>query len=94
MIRPHVVNFLDEMLHSDQGLRVEELAIPARFPPTRLASLRLRSPEYVLLAVRAGRDWVFNPGADYLLAPGQILIAMASSTGREEMEEHIREFLV
>ena len=93
MIRPHVVSFLDEMLHSDHGLRVEEVVIPERFPPTRLSSLRLRCPEYVLLAVRDGSDWTFNPGDDYLLSPEQILIAMASSRGRAEIEAHIREFL-
>ncbi|MBK6287384.1 MAG: NAD-binding protein [Gammaproteobacteria bacterium] len=93
MIRPHVVSFLDEMLHSDHGLRVEQVVIPERFPPTRLSSLRLRCPEYVLLAVRDGNDWAFNPGDDYLLSSGQVLIAMASSRGRAEIEAHVREFL-
>ncbi len=27
MVRPHVVNFMDQMLHSDDGLRVEELLV-------------------------------------------------------------------
>ncbi|HEX5802736.1 MAG TPA: NAD-binding protein [Azospira sp.] len=86
MVRPQVVNFLDEMLKSENRLRVEEVAVPGGFPETRLAELGLRSPEYVLLAVREERDWVFNPPQDYLLRRGQVLIAMASPAGRHELE--------
>ena len=32
MVRPHVVNFMDKMLHSDDGLRVEEVIVPPGFP--------------------------------------------------------------
>ena len=28
---PHVVNFMDQMLHTDEGLRVEEVTVPADF---------------------------------------------------------------
>jgi voltage-gated potassium channel len=93
MVRPHVVSFLDEMLKSEKKLRVEEVALPEGFPTTRLSSLRLRSPDYILLAVRQGQDWAFNPAGDLELRPGNILIAMASSAGRAEIEAHVAEFI-
>lgn len=92
MLRPHVVGFLDEMLRSDAGLRVEEFVLPPDFPPTPVASLRLRGADYLLIAVRQGDAWVFNPAGETQLAAGQVLIAMAGPTGRRAIEEHILEF--
>lgn len=83
MIRPHVVNFLDEMLRAEQGLRVEEFPLPAQFPPTPLAHARLRGEDYLLLAVRTPGGWVFNPAGDFVLQPGHVVVAMAGTRGRE-----------
>jgi len=86
MIRPHVVTFLDEMLKSEKRLRMEEVPVPQGFPDTPLEKIKLRSLEYVLLAVREAHDWVFNPPKDYLLHEGQTVIVMASPAGRQELE--------
>ena len=86
MIRPHVVSFLDEMLRTEHKLRVEEVPVPDGFHPMSLAELNLRGTSYVLLAVRGKGDWQFNPPPEFIVEPGQVLVAMASPHGRFEME--------
>jgi voltage-gated potassium channel len=93
MVRPHVVSFLDEMLKTEKHLRVEEVVAPIHFPATRIGSLRLRSTNYILLAVRADTGWTFNPDDDYLLRAGDVLISMTSPEGRAEIEAHLQEML-
>lgn len=87
MIRPHVVSFLDQMLRSDLKLRLEEIRVPDNFEPRALETLRLRSPNYVLLAVSTvDEQLVFNPPKNFMLAPRQLVIAMVSPLGRQELE--------
>ena len=94
MIRPHVVSFLDEMLKSQNNLRVEEIPVPAGFIPKPIGSLRLRSNNYVLLAARERNgNWQFNPDESFLIKPGFMLIAMASPAGRQEIEALLIEML-
>jgi voltage-gated potassium channel len=86
MIRPQVVSFLDEMLRVDEALRVEEIQVPESFAGTTLGELGMRKAEYVLLAVRAGGKWVFNPPRDHELRAGHTLIVMTTPGGRQALE--------
>jgi len=51
---PHVVNFLDEMLRSDDNLRMEEVLVPTGFSGKMLSMLISASRDYVVLAIRQG----------------------------------------
>ena len=86
MLRPAVVSFLDEMLRTDDKLRVEEVVVPAAFERRSLVESVPANAGYVVLAVRAGGGWQFNPPADFPLQPGQVLVAMATPEGRLELE--------
>ena len=88
MIRPHVVTFLDEMLRADRSLRVEEVAVPAGFRGVALEALKLKSTDYVLLAIRNGEVWKFNPQPDYPVRGGEVLIVMSTPRGRAALEQH------
>jgi voltage-gated potassium channel len=86
MIRPHVVSFLDEMLKSEERLRVEQVVVPAGFPEKRLGDLKLGSRDYILVAMHAGGSWVFNPDDSHPVRPGVVLIVMATPEGRKAIE--------
>ncbi len=89
MIRPQVVNFLDEMLRSDNNLRVEEIHVPQGFGGATLSALGLRDKDYVLMAVRTGANWQFNPQEDFSVQPGHALIVMTTPAGRTALERKL-----
>lgn len=89
MLRPAVVSFLDEMLRSDKGLRVEEVAVPAGARERRIAELAPPDADYVVLALRHEGRWQFNPPADGSARPGCTLIVMATPEGRAKLERRI-----
>jgi voltage-gated potassium channel len=89
MVRPNVQTFLDEMLRSEQKLRVEEVMVPTNFAPCALGQLQLRDPGYVLLALRRHGEWIFNPADDCQLEPGNTLIVMASPQGLQSIESRL-----
>lgn len=86
MVRPHVVNFMDQMLHSDEGLRVEELVVPASFAEATIGKVVPLSRDYLLVATHEHGKWVFNPSVDHLIKPGAALVFMASPEGRAHLE--------
>lgn len=79
--RPHVVSFMDQMLHADDGLRVEEVHAPSHLQPTPLIKLIPKSRDYMLMALQHQGTWVFNPGDEYLIKAGNTLVVMANPGG-------------
>ena len=90
MVRPHVVNFMDQMLRSDRGLRVEEVPVPADFCGSTIGQVAPTSPDYVLLAIHDANAWQFNPDATHPVRAGDILVLMTESAGRLQIEQRLR----
>jgi voltage-gated potassium channel len=90
MVRPHAVNFMDQMLRSDDGLRVEEVLVPASFSATPLAVLAPRSKEYLLMATHEHGKWIFNPPDDHIVKAGAVLVIMTSPDGRMHLERLLK----
>jgi voltage-gated potassium channel len=89
MVRPHVVNFMDQMLHTDEGLRVEEVVVPSTFASAPLRQVAPRSKDYLLLAIHAQGRWAFNPSDDHLVTAGATLVLMANPGARASFEKSL-----
>ena len=87
MLRPHAVNFMDQMLRSDDGLRVEEVVVPADFVARPMRQIAPRSRDYILMAAHEQGQWVFNPPDEHLIQPGSALILMTNPSGRTHFEK-------
>ncbi|MBI3716601.1 MAG: potassium channel protein [Betaproteobacteria bacterium] len=86
MIRPQVVSFLDEMLRTDDNVRVEEVRLPATHPGTAVGILAPHSSEYIVLAIKRGATTVFNPPQDHDLCAEDTLVVMTTPAGRHALE--------
>jgi voltage-gated potassium channel len=86
MLRPHAVNLLDMMLHTEENLRVEELLVPRGSPVRDVAALGGRR-EWLLVAVRDPKSrWSFNPAPETKIVPGDTIVAIVSPGGRRLLE--------
>lgn len=90
MLRPHAANFIDQMLRSDEALRVEEVTIPAHIPATLLVELIPKSRDYILMATHEHGKWVFNPPEDHVVKAGTTLVLMSSPGGRAHLEKLLK----
>ena len=92
MVRPNVVEFLDEMLRDkDKNLRFEEVEVGSTSPfvGQTLGASRFRQVADVLvLAVRdAGRGFVYNPGPDLVLSGAMKLIVLGPMTSVHKLRD-------
>jgi len=94
MVRPNVVSFLDEMIKSDNNLRMEEIIVPSGFSGKTLAMLNSNSREYVVLAIRQNGQWVFNPPSHHIVHDGDVLMVMTTPHGRTRLEQLIQGVMV
>ncbi len=88
MIRPAVVSFLDIMLRrKDENMRVEEIAVPEHLIGMPISKLELKNyPRLLLLALKSGGDWLYNPSREHVMKSGDVLIFMATAEERSEIE--------
>lgn len=94
MLRPHVVKFLDEMLRDrDRNMRIEEIAVPAesRLAGNTIGEANIRRDDEVgVLAVKLpGGAYHYNPGADFVLRPGAVLVVLGSMAQVNKLRAHI-----
>jgi voltage-gated potassium channel len=87
MLRPHAVNFMDQMLLSENRLRVEEIVVPPGFTPQPLGQLVPRSRDYILVATHERGHWNFNPPDDHQVCGGMALVLITSPGGRTHLEK-------
>lgn len=89
MVRPTAVSFLDIMLRDrEKGLRIEEARVGKKAAGRRVGDLAWSDwPELLLVAVRAGDEWKFNPPSDWKLQEGQSLIVMGRPDLRQRLQE-------
>lgn len=91
MIRPTAVSFLDTMLHSGQNLRIEEVAVAARIVGESISGLDLRKhSDSLLLAIKKGNSWVYNPPDSYTVESGDALVFLTSPEERRKLERMLQ----
>lgn len=86
MVRPQVVSFLDEMLKTDNNLRLEEIIVPPVFSGKPMDVLNLGSSHYVVLAINQSGQWLFKPETKHILQGGDVLMVMTTPHGRSRLE--------
>jgi voltage-gated potassium channel len=88
MIRPQMVSLMDELVRAGGRLAVEEVVVPPRPHPLVVGSLG-RSAEWLLVAIRQGGNWTFNPREDDTVQPGHALVVIASPQGKRELQARL-----
>jgi len=85
MLQPQATGFIDELLHRSDAMRVVDVQVPEGFPTRPIGDLQLRAREYLVVGLRSQGRMHVNPEPDMLLAPGTVLIAMATPAGAAEL---------
>jgi voltage-gated potassium channel len=96
MIRPQVVEFLDLMLRDkDKNLRIEEVPVPdgSDLVGKKLQDAWIRKiTSLLVIAVRDTKrgTYTYNPGPDFELSEGNVLILLGTSDDVFKLRETIR----
>ncbi len=89
MVRPNVMNFLDEMFKSDSKLRMEEIRIPDSLVNKSLSLLYRENQDCMVLAIQRQGAWQLNPSSDHVLQGNDVLMLMTTPEGRSRLEQLI-----
>jgi len=92
MARPAVVSFLDIMLRDkERNLRIEEVSVPATLAGTSLLDLKLkRFRDLLLMAIKEGANWIYNPEETHLLSTDSVLVFMGTPDARIKLEKELK----
>ena len=90
MVRPNVMNFLDEMMRSDSHMRMEEITIPDSLAGKPLSVLYHSNKDCIVLAIQRKESWQFNPQANHQLSGKDVLMVMSTPEGRSRLEQLIQ----
>jgi voltage-gated potassium channel len=92
MVRPTAVSFLDIMLRDkEKNLRVEELSVPESFAGQPVSALNLKKfPRSLLLAIKTGQDWVYNPPDNYVIDRNSTLVVMTTPEERDDLARFLK----
>ncbi|HLP97335.1 MAG TPA: potassium channel protein [Sideroxyarcus sp.] len=90
MVRPNVVDFLDDMMKAEGDLRMEEVVIPQAMSGKTLSMVHQGNPDCLVMAVRKQGDWRFNPAPDCILQSEDVIMVMTTPAGRARMEKLIQ----
>ncbi len=82
MVRPHVVSFLDDMIRSEDNLRMEEVVTPAGFSGNLTDLFNSATRDCILLAIKQSGKWAFNPPMQHPVQHGDVLMVMTTPQGR------------
>jgi voltage-gated potassium channel len=90
MIRPHVVNFLDEITKSPkEPIRFEEIELKEDSKLVGKPIKELKDKNLLVLAVKKSqtKDYIFNPGDEIMLTSGDILIVCTKVEDLEKLRK-------
>lgn len=91
MVRPAVVSFLDVMLRDKRHFRIEEAAVGDSLLGKSLSSLHLENyPSTLVLAIKKGNDYVYNPPRNHRFEAGEVLIIMTIPQERIQFENYLQ----
>ena len=95
LVRPEVVEFLDQMHRADHSLRLEEISIPAGSSLVgkmlRDAALRPRTKALVIATRDKDGTFHYNPGPETTIASGTMLIVLGERDDVEALRGIVRE---
>ena len=84
MVRPTVTSFLDKMLRgSNPNLRIEEITFSQKYIGKNLREIPIDSfKDTLILAIKEGENWTYNPDRLYAIKDNSILVVMTSPDDR------------
>lgn len=93
IVRPTVVEFIDQMLRDKEELRLEEVEIPAgsSFTGKTLREVPIRAETNLLVvALRVDRKFVYNPEPSTELEAGAVLVVLGEAKNVARLRTMVR----